>query len=376
MPTTPKAAAPAVAVNQAGTEITVTNNWPESLPKAGGAIHVRYKLGGTNQWTPVDASPNQGRQNESPFVSSMAVPGYEGGALVRGATYDLQMRYGQWGSGYSGWGGWSDVFTADVPGYAAPTGLAVAWSGAALQLTWTDPGDAAIAGWDYRLDGGGWVAIAGSGADTVSAEVAIADGAAHAVEVRYRKAGGSSEPSAEVASGAPPRAAPAPAAAVAPRDAGERWTRSVRALAPGRSLVRAVQIAHPLADMVYLVNDTELWLIAGIEHRPLRLEGGLHDDVGGSPPAGSIELDNTGHALTGWVDLVQGSAGGSVRLLEVSAPAGAPPLAGTVEWEITLPIRSAASTRRRLSLEIGPPSLRGRAAVLARYDPAHAPGLF
>ena len=146
---------------------------------------------------------------------------------------------------------------------------------------------------------------------------------------------------------------------------------------PAGTLVRAVQIAHPLADTVYLVNDTDLWLIAGIEHRPLRHRGRPPGRRRADPPpAGSIELDNTGHALTGWVDLVQGSAGGSVRLLEVSAPAGAPPLAGIVEWEITLPIQSAASTRRRLSLEIGPPSLRGRAAVLARYDPAHAPGLF
>ena len=166
--------------------------------------------------------------------------------------------------------------------------------------------------------------------------------------------------------------APAPA----PADAGVRWLRAARALSPERALVMAIEITHPDAPYpVRAVNDTRRYLIEGNEYPPVRFGARLADDTEGQPPSAEIWIDNVGHVLTQWIDVTRGGVGAQIRLLEVSVDP-ADPGGGEVEWEQRLEVRGVRAGRSRVTARIGVPSLRGRAAVIARHDPARSPGLF
>ncbi|MCY4374752.1 MAG: fibronectin type III domain-containing protein, partial [Spirochaetaceae bacterium] len=81
---------------------------------------------------------------------------------------------------------------ADAP--AAPAGLAAAVGDTRLVLTWTDPGDRTVTGYEVRVqaDGeawGSWTAIAGSNAATTSHRVVgLVNGTAYEVQIRARNA--------------------------------------------------------------------------------------------------------------------------------------------------------------------------------------------
>ena len=160
----------------------------------------------------------------------------------------------------------------------------------------------------------------------------------------------------------------------APTDAGTRWHRAATALSPSTLLVSALEITHPdVPAPVRAVNDTVERVIEGHTYPAVRFEPRLTDDVEGRAPRAELAIDNVGHVLTQWVELSQGGSGARVRMLEVSVT---PPGAPVVEWELTLTAESMRVDRDRVVARIGFPTLRGRAAVIARHDPDRSPGLF
>ena len=110
-------------------------------------------------------------------------------------------------------------------------------------------------------------------------------------------------------------------------------------------------------------------------HTALRFGLRLAADRDGRPPRAEMWIDNIGHTLTRWIERAQGGAGAAVRLLQFSIDAGDPSDA-EVEWTVSLAVHSMRVDRARVTAVLGPPSLRGHAAVVARHDPAHSPGLF
>ena len=161
---------------------------------------------------------------------------------------------------------------------------------------------------------------------------------------------------------------------VAPRNADSRWHRAATALSPEAVLVNAVEITHPdVAAPVRAVNDTVSRVIEGNVYPALRFEPRLADDVEGRAPRAELAIDNAGQVLTQWVELSGGGAGAKVRLLEISVSPTRDPI---VEWEMTLSAESMRVTQGRVVARIGFPSVRGRAAVIARHDPFRSPGLF
>ena len=71
---------------------------------------------------------------------------------------------------------------------AKPAGLAV--------LTWTDPGDATITGWQYQQDGGTWTDIPGSGPATVRHRIdGLTPGTTYTFRIRAVDTGGVGAPS-------------------------------------------------------------------------------------------------------------------------------------------------------------------------------------
>lgn len=164
-------------------------------------------------------------------------------------------------------------------------------------------------------------------------------------------------------------------APVSPADAGARFRRAARALAPDRALVAAVELTHPAAPApARAVADTAPREIEGATWPALRFGLRLADDSDDRPPRAEVWLDNVGRVLTDWIEASRGAAGAKARILQLSVdPATG---AAEVEWEQTLAIQEVRVDRSRVVATLGVPSLRGRVSVIARHDPRRSPGLF
>ena len=155
------------------------------------------------------------------------------------------------------------------------------------------------------------------------------------------------------------------------------WKRAARALSPARVLLVAVEITHPASpNPVRAVNDTRDQTIEGNLFPAIRFNLRLASDVENQPPRAEIWIDNVGHVLTDWINLTQGGQGATVRSLSVSVDPDAPGSDPVVDWEQSLQIQSISVDHFRATGRIGVPNYRNRAAVIARYDPDRAPGLY
>ena len=87
---------------------------------------------------------------------------------------------------------------------SAPSGLSAAPGDGSVALSWTDPGDAGITGYELRRKAGtgaygSWSDISGSDADTTSHSVTgLTNGTAYSFELRAENAAGAGDASAEV----------------------------------------------------------------------------------------------------------------------------------------------------------------------------------
>lgn len=155
----------------------------------------------------------------------------------------------------------------------------------------------------------------------------------------------------------------------------QQWRRAVRALAPDRTLVLAVEISHPsLSTRIRAINDQTSRVIDGETYQALRFGVRLAADADGRPPRAEIWVDNIGRSVTRWIEQAGGGVGATVTIMSVSRDGTSG--ASTIEWDIDLSISSVRIDRARVTAVLGPPSLRGRAAIAVRHDPAHSPGLF
>ena len=160
-----------------------------------------------------------------------------------------------------------------------------------------------------------------------------------------------------------------------PVEAGARFRRAARALAPDRALIVAVELTHPAAPgPARAVADTAPRVIEGNSWPALRFGLRLADDADDRPPRAELQLDNVGRVLTDWIEASRGAAGAKARILQLSVDPATD--AAEVEWEQTLAIQEVRVDRSRVTAVLGVPSLRGRVSVVARHDPRRSPGLF
>ncbi len=130
--------------------------------------------------------------------------------LETGASYAFKLR----AVNASGAGAESDEAAVTLPAVPAkPTGFAATAGDGQVSLSWTDPGNSTIAGWQYsyRTEGGSyssWTDIANSGADTAGHTVTgLAAGTPHYFRIRATNSSGEGVESDEAA--ATPFAVPA-----------------------------------------------------------------------------------------------------------------------------------------------------------------------
>ena len=142
---------------------------------------VRWKKAGSpwGEWTDISDS--------GPDTTSHTVTG-----LDNGPQYSFEVR----AVNTTGEGPASDTVSAyTVP--AKPTGFSAAGGTSNATLTWNNPNDGAITGWEYRYktgsgDYGSWTAIANSTATTTSASVSVANGKSHTFQIRAVNTSGNS----------------------------------------------------------------------------------------------------------------------------------------------------------------------------------------
>ncbi len=195
-PRSPRPAAPAGFSARAGdAEITLAWDSPGDPAITGWQFAVRT-TGAFGEWTDIPGS-------------DAATTAYKATGLENGVEHVFKLR----AVNEHGGGAESDEAAATpvaVP--AKPTGFAATPGDGRVALSWDDPDDATITGWQYALKTtggyGSWTDITGSGATTTAHTVTGLDnGAAHRFKLRAVNASGSGAESDEAA--ATPVAVPA-----------------------------------------------------------------------------------------------------------------------------------------------------------------------
>ena len=145
-----------------------------------------------------------------------------------------------------------------------------------------------------------------------------------------------------------------------------------RATAPRYGILTAIEIVHPDSPAaVRLINDGVSRTIDGARYVRSRFDARLADDVERRAPRAEIVIGNVGRAMSQWLELTGGGAGGTARVLQVLAVDDS-----AIEWELTLDIAGTSADSGRVIMQLGFDPLLGRPAVAMRYDPETAPGLY
>lgn len=153
-----------------------------------------------------------------------------------------------------------------------------------------------------------------------------------------------------------------------------RYRRAGVELAPTERVVTALEVRHPdVPEPVRVAHDTAALEVEGESYIPLAFRARLAADVEGRAPAAEIAIDNVGRVLMRWVTAAQGGSGATVRVMQVLVPAAG---VASVEWEVTADVLGVRADQRQVVVRLGYDPLLTRPAVVLRYDPQTAPGLF
>ena len=189
---TPQFAAPAKPTGfgaEAGDgQVVLTWNDPDDSSISGWEYNYKTSSGDYSvQWTYV---PGSGARTTRHIVTG----------LVNGAAHTFKIRAANEVNGYE-----SDERTATPRSLrpAAPTGLVAAAGDASVALTWDDPGDTTITGWEYAVKTmagfGAWMDISGSDATTTAyTATGLDNGKKHVFKLRAVNGHGGGAESAEV----------------------------------------------------------------------------------------------------------------------------------------------------------------------------------
>lgn len=137
-----------------------------------------------------------------------------------------------------------------------------------------------------------------------------------------------------------------------------------------------------LSAPVHVVNDTRDWpdipawseSLQGYQNVTfvgIPMDITLPTDAASQASAAQLEITNVGRELTAEIEALPLGTGLEVTLQIVSRARPS-----QIEWEYTAAIGRITSTVPRIAISLGDDSLLRQSAVLMRYDPVTAPGLF
>lgn len=157
-----------------------------------------------------------------------------------------------------------------------------------------------------------------------------------------------------------------------PRGYSTALTTEIHATSSADPALVLLEITHSgLVTPVRVVNASESIVSNGNTYVAMAFGVTLPDEQEAQLPRAQLAMDNIGRELMQWLDTSNGGSGAQARLMQVrrSAP-------NTVEYEITIDLASIRATSKLVTGELGYESFLDRPAVVTRYDPVSAPGLF
>lgn len=137
-------------------------------------------------------------------------------------------------------------------------------------------------------------------------------------------------------------------------------------------LLTLLEIRHPaLAIPVRVVNDTQDITVEGNLFQACPFTCSLPDDVEGQTPKAKLSIDNIGRELTQWLEASHGGQGATCRIMQVlrSTPE-------VIDYELTMDLTGLAIDQYTVTGELGFVDTLNQPAVVIRYDPRTAPGVF
>ena len=138
----------------------------------------------------------------------------------------------------------------------------------------------------------------------------------------------------------------------------------------------AIDIEHPnVSQNIRVVADSLAHEIEGDTYEPLAFRVQPLQDREMEIPRATIEIDNTGHSLTRWVNESRGGVGATMRLLRVLPPASIGS-ESEITMERKLRVGKLSLTSRSVEVTLVSEPTVGRPAILRRHDAATSPGLF
>ena len=143
-----------------------------------------------------------------------------------------------------------------------------------------------------------------------------------------------------------------------------------RALNPADVALYALEIDHPAAGTVRVVNDVTDHTIDDEIYVALRFDVAEASDADGEVTHAEVQVDNVGQELNAWVERSRGGIGATVRVLRITARTS------EVEWDLTLDVVSVRVDAAKVYASLGFDPLLGRPACSVRYDPDTTPGIF
>ncbi len=140
----------------------------------------------------------------------------------------------------------------------------------------------------------------------------------------------------------------------------------------GEAPVYLLEITHPqLSVPIRVVADNQDLTHLGNTFSAFAFDLTLPDDMAGKLPRGELRLDNVGRELTQWLEASQGGRGADVRIITVMRDAP-----DTIEDEITCDLLGVKQDVLDVRASVGYDDMLNRQALVMRYDPSVAPGLF
>ena len=136
-------------------------------------------------------------------------------------------------------------------------------------------------------------------------------------------------------------------------------------------LLLALMDSPLLSAPVRVVNDNRDWVIGGQTFVGIPMEVTLPTDVPQEASRAQLEISNVGRELTAELEALPLGAGLDIVLRIVSRVR-----AEQVEWEFAVAISRITATPQRVAMVLGDDALMRQSAVLLRFDPTTAPGLF
>ena len=132
-----------------------------------------------------------------------------------------------------------------------------------------------------------------------------------------------------------------------------------------------LKLEHPSISTAYVVNDTRDWDISGTTWVGLPFRFQLPNDTSGQSAAARIEIDNVGQAFSPVLEALP--PGGALQATFYVVSRAAPTV---VDYEFSAPLSGVGLSTTTLQASIGTDDEDRMPAVMLRFDPTTAPGLF